>query len=177
MLILKRPDIFFWGVFLGVFLLTLRAPVLPVRSEVRAFLWLASSFKEFTPSENIPISSWRGTTMSSSDKTYVQTKHTVTFNSPKSSHTQKKFLPQMRIVICWMNRELMTSRAQTSISPSNIMEINLIWLMNFKALSHLLMKNCSMYVCNVCIARYGISTQDIDTPQRYATHATLRKTC
>lgn len=50
--------------------LTLRAPVLSDRSEACAFLWLASSFSELTPSENIPINSWRGTTISSSDNTY-----------------------------------------------------------------------------------------------------------
>lgn len=57
------------------FELTRRAPVLPDRSDARAFLWLASSFSELTPSENIPISSWRGTTMSSSDSTLVPTEH------------------------------------------------------------------------------------------------------
>lgn len=64
------------SIFSIAVLLTLRAPVLPVRSDARAFLWLASSFKEFTPSENIPISSWRGTTMSSSDSTWAPTRHT-----------------------------------------------------------------------------------------------------
>lgn len=82
--------------------LTLRAPVLSDRSEACAFLWLASSFSELTPSENIPINSWRGTTISSSDNTYGRCKvwnkkYRPFFKEHTNDHSHGMFSPNTSI--------------------------------------------------------------------------------